>query len=1516
MRALFACCFSSGTGVPGRRGLGSHLDAQGKSAAVALLVALSALGAQAQVLATAVGGAVIDGALATSTPLATPKSVVVLPSGDFVVADGNLICKVEAATGIMRVIAGGGSSLDDGAGIPAKSAQLNDPSFMIADSAGNLLFSDTSNHRVRKLTPSGTLSTVVGDGVAGFSGNGGPAIAARLNSPRGLALASDGTLYIADGNNYVVRKVDLAGRISTLAGQPGSRCPSSDPITVCGDGGPASKALFTELYDLALDGRGGLLVSDTWDFRVRRIDLASGVINAFAGSGVWGFSGDGGPATQARFAYPTSLAIDAAGNVYISDEFNHCVRVVRTNGTLATAAGGGNQIGSGFAATQTALNFPAGLFPDGAGNLWVMDAGNGLVRSMNLASGIMTTKAGTLDVGDGGPPSKGVLSLPRHIRMDAAGNLYIADQSHHRIRKVTAATGLISTVAGNGTGGVSGDNGAATAAGLLRPGSVALDDAGNLYIADTDNNRIRRVDGRSGIITTLSGSGTAAYSGDGGPATLAGLVTPRCVSFRSSAIFVCEGDRIRRIDLVSGAISTVAGGAVVGFAGDGGPATRAQLFEPTDVVFTSGGEMIIADTRNQVLRRVDAAGIITTFAGAPTQSGYSGDGGPARLARLNWPVALTVDRADNIYIADFNGTVRKIAPGGTITTVVGTGMIGGSPDGTPAALARLFIPFGLALDGAGNLYIGEICDRVRFVRFDAAPAVPRLWVAPASLDFQVPDSASSPVTRALRLANSNFGPLAWSASAATENGGNWLVVAPNSGAAPAAIDVTVNPAGLAPNKYRGTITVSGAGASDSPQPISVEMTILGSSARLSVSSTFLTFQATQGKTPASQALTVQSTGGGSFSFTVAASTRNGGAWLAVSDTGGSAPKTLDITARTSGLPPGSYQGQVAVTRTGSLESAAVEVVLLVAPGEQPLLQVSQQSFSFYGTEGALTIPAQDLLVVNSGQGTLQWSAEVVGQTGGDWLRASAVEGGAGLAAGGTGRVRLQARPGDLKAGIYSALVLLKAPGAKNAPQAISARLLIQTSDTPPRALLEPGGLVFQAGEGGSPPALQTLQLNTTGGQGALSFSAQPATESGGNWLSVTPQAGTLLGSSETFTLSVQVNTEKLAAGAYSAKIAVSLSNGVLETIPVLLLVTPAGSADTAVNFDFQVGGGPVRAAGCAPNKQFLGVQRVTSNFAQSAGWGSQLIVKVLDNCGTAVTNSTIVAQFSSGDSPVPLPHQGSGVYTASWIPSRPAAQVDITFYADHGNFGRATAKYTASVAAGNTPRIAPGGLLHAASYARHIAPGALISLFGENLAAQTASADRVPLPTVLRDVSVKVGDRDAPLLYAGNQQVNIQIPWEAGENTVSTAVVSARGIVSAGEWITIETAQPGIFSVSGDGKGQGAILDARYQLVNGSNPARAGDVIQIFAAGLGATSPPARTGEPAPSSPLAVLVTPVRCTIGGAEAPVEFQGLAPGFVGLYQVNVRVPQGVAPGSAVPVALAQNGISSNTVTIAVQ
>jgi sugar lactone lactonase YvrE len=342
-----------------------------------------------------------------------------------------------------------------------------------------------------------------------------------------------------------------------------------------------------------------------------------------------------------------------------------------------------------------------------------------LLAGCGKSIGTITTIAGTGGdagyTGDGAAATSAKLDNPRKIALDSSGDIYIADTVNNAIRKVTISTGIITTVAGTGTPGYSGNKGVATSATLNSPNGVALDSSGNLYIADTGNNVIRKVTASSGVITTVAGNGTSGYSGNNGAAASATLNSPNGVALDSSGnLYIADTSNgvIRKVTASSGVITTVAGSGSSGYSGDGGSATSAKLTIPNGVAVDSSGNIYIADTGNNVIREV-SSGVIATVAGSGT-SGYSGDNGAATSAKLSIPYGVAVDSSGNIYIADTgNNVIREItASSGDITTVVGNGTSGYSGDDGATTSAELNSPYGTAVDSSGNIYIADSGNNV------------------------------------------------------------------------------------------------------------------------------------------------------------------------------------------------------------------------------------------------------------------------------------------------------------------------------------------------------------------------------------------------------------------------------------------------------------------------------------------------------------------------------------------------------------------------------------------------------------------------------------------------------------------------------------------------------------------------------------------------------------------------------------------------------------------------------------
>jgi hypothetical protein len=570
-----------------------------------------------------------DGGPAWHAELSFADGVIVDRAGNLVIGDSghHRIRVVAGSTGTfygqamtkgdIYTVAGTGTQGFSGDGRPATSAEVNSPGTPAPDAAGNLVFADSGNERVRVIAEStgtfygqamtaGDIYTVAGTGTRGFSGDGGPATSAEFRSPVGIVVDGAGNLVIGDANNNRVRvvaestgsfygKAMTAGDIYTAAG--------NGSLGFSGGGGPATSAELDLPTGVAVDGAGNRLIADAVNYRIRVVAATSGTfygramtkgdIYVVAGNGTQGFSGDGGPAIDAELDFPFAVAVDAAGNLVLSD-FDR-VRVVAastgtfygqamTAGDIYTVAGNGTRgfSGDGGPATSAELGGPGTVAIDAAGNLVIPDSTNSRVRVVAVSTGTFYGQAMTAgDIytvagralsgfsGDGGPATAAKLNGPEAVAIDAAGNVVIADTGNARIRVVAASTGTfygqamtkgdIYTVAGGGTGGL-GDGGPAKAASFAQPFDVAADAAGNLVIADAQHNRIRVV-----------ANGTGTFYGK---------------------------------PMTAGDIYTVAGDGTQGFSGDGGPATKATLFNPESVAVDAPGGLVIADTINERIRVV------------------------------------------------------------------------------------------------------------------------------------------------------------------------------------------------------------------------------------------------------------------------------------------------------------------------------------------------------------------------------------------------------------------------------------------------------------------------------------------------------------------------------------------------------------------------------------------------------------------------------------------------------------------------------------------------------------------------------------------------------------------------------------------------------------------------------------------------------------------------------------------------------------------------------------------------
>ncbi len=607
----------------------------------------------------------------------------------------------EAAVPSYAIETVAGSSLV-GDGGPAALASLSDAEGVCADRAGNIYVSDANDHRVRKITAAGTISTIAGTGVAGFQGDSGPANQARLNLPYGVAVDLAGNLYIADLGNNRVRRVDPAGIITTIAGNAPEKLQSPRNVLT--------------------DGSGNLYFSEFNGNRIRRIAPGETSV-VIAGTGVPGFEGDGGPAAAANLNAPAGMAFDNSGNLYFADSANQRIRKISA-GRISTVIGAADAGASG--ANQ--LNLPTSVAIDSTGNLFIADAGNHRIRKL-ATSGVVSTIPGNA----------------RDLALDHAGSLILANGN--RLQAVNPA-GILSTIAGDGNYGFRGDGGPAVAARLSGPSGIAVDAAGNVWIGDEGNGRVRlvstagaistaadqlngpsgvAVDGLSNVfiaernhdeirklppgatLVTVAGNGTTGFTGDLSSARSAQLQSPSSVAVDGAGTFYIAdtgNHRVRRVN-ANGIISTVAG--------------PPQLDAPRGLWMGKDGNLYIADSGNNSVRKLTPEGVLTTMAGVGT-GGFSGDGGPAAGAQLSQPSGVAVDPLGNIWIADTgNNRVRVVLPSGVISTVAGTGQAGFGGDGNSSDMAQLHAPSALATDPGGAIWIADTGNnRIRKLTLIAA----------------------------------------------------------------------------------------------------------------------------------------------------------------------------------------------------------------------------------------------------------------------------------------------------------------------------------------------------------------------------------------------------------------------------------------------------------------------------------------------------------------------------------------------------------------------------------------------------------------------------------------------------------------------------------------------------------------------------------------------------------------------------------------------------------------------------
>jgi sugar lactone lactonase YvrE len=561
-------------------------------------------------------------------------------------------------------------------------------------------------------------------GLPGSSGtNDGTGNAARFYHPSGVALDSAGNVYVADSDNFTVRQITPVGAtwvVSTLAGAPGS--PGSNE-------GTGSAAQFDYPSGVAVDRSGNVYVADSGNSTIRLITPAGAnwVVSTLAG--LAGSPGaNNGTGSGAQFRYPDGVAVDTSGNVYVADSGNNTIRLVTPAGVVTTLAGlpgsPGTNNGTGSGAQ---FNYPASLAVDGAGNIYVADYGNNTIRQVIQAGAnwVVSTMAGLAGSGGSanGTGSAARFYYPVGVALDSASNVYVADYGNNTIRLVTPA-GVVTTLAGL-AGSFGNANGTGSAARFSSPAGVAVDGAGNTYVADSDNDAIREIT-PAGVVTTLAGG---SYGTNDGTGSAAQFFNPQGVAVDTAAnVYVADtyNNTIRQVT-PAGVVTTLAG--LPGTSGtNDGAGTNAQFRYPASVAVDRSGNLYVADSANNTIRKVTPPGahwVVSTLAGSP---GYAGNtDGTGYVARFNNPESVAVDAEGNVYVADANNnSIRKVSPAGVVTTLGGSVSAAGSADATGIA-AQFNYPSGVAVDAAGNVYVADTDNDTLRVGSREQPALIVAW---------------------------------------------------------------------------------------------------------------------------------------------------------------------------------------------------------------------------------------------------------------------------------------------------------------------------------------------------------------------------------------------------------------------------------------------------------------------------------------------------------------------------------------------------------------------------------------------------------------------------------------------------------------------------------------------------------------------------------------------------------------------------------------------------------------------
>lgn len=778
---------------------------------------------------------------------------------------------------------------------------------------------------------------------------------------------------------------------------------------------------------------------------------------------------------------------------------------------------------------------------------------------------------------------------------------------------------------------------------------------------------------------------------------------------------------------------------------------------------------------------------------------------------------------------------------------------------------------------------------------------PTLIVRPSELTFRGVENGTVPKGRQVEINSPGGASFNWTATAtvSTPAGGRWLRVSPTSGSGKGVLQVDVDPTNLAKGSYKGEIAVV-SGTSKATVDVELELEA-AKAAKLVIDPrafNFIVNDANQKLAP--RTLNVSNAGSGTLTWSARATVSSppNGKWLSISPASGSGRGQITITADPSGLQPGMYAGSVVVTAGN--DSAEAKVYLRLLGPSKPRVTVTPKSLSFTAVGGTAT-PASRTIKIDSASTGLSFTSKATTARGGNWLSVTPAAGSV------PATLTASVTVGSLAPGVYSATVEIKVPGAAQETCTVYVALKVAAAGTTetPHLELEPGALAFTGVRGGANPAAQKVNLEVEGATG-VPWTAAASTASGGDWLSATPTSGTATAAGPN-SVTVSASTSGLAAGVYAGAVVFTpaATSGVSPVSLQVRLTVTAAAGPTGKD------PGPVVSA-AATGQVLALVESPTGGFISRADLPLNVAILLVDAAGVAVEGASVVVSSSNGEPDLVLDEVGGGRY-AGLFRALSSGPLTLTGWAETGALASEMFAVTGDVesAAASPSLVFQGGGVSAASFAPSptpLAPGSLMSLFGRGIAGAGGSARSVPLPTSLSGVSVTVGGVPAPLVLAipaalstGSDQINLQVPFELAGVAQADIVVNNNGVIAVPETISLGAA-PALFTASQTGDGPGVFLHADNSPVDATRPVTVGEVLQLYATGLGLLKTPVSTGAASPGPD--EVAGSVAVTIGGAPATVRYAGAAPGWVGLYQINVVVPAGVA-GADVPVVVSVDG-----------